>query len=140
MSKLENGLKLPSGKSLLHTAPHHDDVMLSYHPMMRGLMTDNTNHVMYGTSGFTSVSNDYLQSILGTVMSSQVEDFYEFITQEDATPVLELFKSGYETDTLQKMDLAEPLFGLRSFYQVFKADQDLSTQGKLFQAVDAFRA
>ena len=55
---------VPHEKSIVHTAPHHDDVMLSYHPLAVRLLSQNKNHVTYATSGFTAVTNEYLLQIL----------------------------------------------------------------------------
>ena len=66
IQKIEKGLQLPSGKIIMHTAPHHDDIELAYFPAIHHLVRsqDNTNHFVYCTSGFTAVTNNYLKSVL----------------------------------------------------------------------------
>ncbi len=64
--KIQRGINLPSGKSIMHTGPHHDDIELAYFPAIHHLVRSekNINHFVYCTSGFTSVTNHYLLSVL----------------------------------------------------------------------------
>jgi len=50
----------------LHTGPHHDDIMLGYLPYIVHLVREpsNAHHFVTLTSGFTSVTNDYLSGQL----------------------------------------------------------------------------
>lgn len=98
--KVQTGLSAtaPVRKSIMHTAPHHDDILLSYHAAMHRMLgklpasppvalpvgkrrpsaanmdpfnemdaslgemyNENVNHFAYLTSGFHSVSNEYLE-------------------------------------------------------------------------------
>ncbi len=60
--KITSGRRLPRDKTFLHTAPHHDDIMLGYMPAIMHLVRspENHHHFAYMTSGFTSVTNRYL--------------------------------------------------------------------------------
>ncbi len=62
--KIEKGLASFSNQRFLHTGPHHDDIELAYFPLLHHLVRskDAENHFVYCTSGFTSVTNDYLRS------------------------------------------------------------------------------
>jgi glucosamine-6-phosphate deaminase len=66
VAKIERGLAPTTNTTFLHTEPHHDDVMLGYLSYIYHLVRDPTNshHFANLTSGFTSVSNAYLLSIL----------------------------------------------------------------------------
>ena len=61
-TRITDALQLPSGQTFLHTAPHHDDIMLGYIPYLARLIRDpsNTHYFNYLTSGFTSVANNNL--------------------------------------------------------------------------------
>ena len=64
------------GRSIVHTAPHHDDIMLSYHAAMHSMLgrpenrqhsaalgekvNGNKNYFAYLTSGFHSVNDWYV--------------------------------------------------------------------------------
>jgi glucosamine-6-phosphate deaminase len=62
--KITKGLEGFKNQRFLHTGPHHDDIELAYFPLLHHLVRskDNENHFVYCTSGFTSVTNDYLSA------------------------------------------------------------------------------
>jgi glucosamine-6-phosphate deaminase len=64
--KLEMGITNRSKTIFLHTAPHHDDIMLGYFPYAVRNIRDATNKhtFMYLTSGFTAVTNLYALSMV----------------------------------------------------------------------------
>ena len=66
VEKLKKGLNPPIQSKILHTAPHHDDIELAYFPLLHHLVRSehNDNHFVYCTSGFTSVTNEYINSNL----------------------------------------------------------------------------
>ena len=66
VEKINKGLNPPLESRILHTAPHHDDIELAYFPLLHHLVrsVQNDNHFVYCTSGFTSVTNDYINSNL----------------------------------------------------------------------------
>ncbi len=67
--KIETGVSIPSNQRILHTAPHHDDIELAYFPLLHHLVRSatNENHFCYCTSGFTAVTNFYLEECLNDV-------------------------------------------------------------------------
>jgi len=66
ISKIEDGLKAIEGEVFMHTAPHHDDIMLGFWPYMVHLVRnpENEHHFNYMTSGFTAVTNKYVLGLL----------------------------------------------------------------------------
>ena len=62
LARIDSGRNLPGNTVFLHTEPHHDDIMLGYMPYVVRCMRDhsNTHHFATLTSGFTSVTNDYM--------------------------------------------------------------------------------
>jgi glucosamine-6-phosphate deaminase len=64
--RIENGVKIPDNYRMLHTAPHHDDIELAYFPLLHHLVRYEhiEQYFCYCTSGFTSVTNVYLESCL----------------------------------------------------------------------------
>ena len=64
-AKIEKGLRMPENAVILHTSPHHDDVELAYFPYLHHLVRSKTtvNHFAYCTSGYTSVTSDYLLGV-----------------------------------------------------------------------------
>lgn len=80
---LNKALDKPRNEIFLHTAPHHDDIMLGYLPYLVDFARDGANsHVFnYLTSGFNAVTNGFMgtrcgwaQSWLATASEAQVED------------------------------------------------------------------
>lgn len=62
IEKIKKGINPPVQSRFLHTAPHHDDIELAYFPLLHHLVRSehNDNHFVYCTSGFTSVTNEYI--------------------------------------------------------------------------------
>ena len=79
-SKLESGSTVDSERTFLHTAPHHDDIMLGYLPhVVRHLRNTSNQHTFaYLTSGFTAVTNHHVLSLL-----QKLRDFLEHRTFEE---------------------------------------------------------
>ncbi|MCF8306415.1 MAG: glucosamine-6-phosphate deaminase [Ignavibacteriales bacterium] len=76
-NKLKNGLVTARDQVILHTGPHHDDIMLGYLPYVVHLVREATNQNYFATmtSGFTSVTNAYMLEV--------VEALKEFIDEPD---------------------------------------------------------
>lgn len=66
ISKIDRGLDDLQEQTILHTAPHHDDIMLGYMPYVMHLVrqSSNTNYFYILTSGFTAVTNTFLAQLL----------------------------------------------------------------------------
>ncbi|MFQ6613190.1 MAG: glucosamine-6-phosphate isomerase, partial [Fidelibacterota bacterium] len=64
--KLERGVTILENESFLHTGPHHDDIMLGFLPHITHLVRSprNQHHFAIMTSGFTSVTNQFISSVL----------------------------------------------------------------------------
>ncbi len=63
--RIERGMTA-GGRRVLHTAPHHDDIMLGYLPLVVHLVRNprSDHHFATLTSGFTSVTNRYALAML----------------------------------------------------------------------------
>lgn len=70
--RISKGIENIGGVTFLHTAPHHDDIMLGYLPYIIHLVRNpqNAHYFATLTSGFTSVTNAYTLSLL-----QNLEDF-----------------------------------------------------------------
>ena len=91
--KIERGSRTCSDSRLLHTEPHHDDLMLGYLPYIVRTMRDpsNQHHFVTLTSGFTAVTNRY--------MLDQLRGLEPWMA---APEFIELHEEGYfETDNQQ---------------------------------------
>jgi glucosamine-6-phosphate deaminase len=86
--KIEKGMKKEENKSIYHTGPHHDDIMLGLMPYSNRQVRSATNKMHFSilTSGFTAVTNTYLNDILeqtlrflrkGRIQMIKYPDFYD---------------------------------------------------------------
>ncbi len=66
IENLTKGNKPIENKTILHTAPHHDDIILAYLPYVTNLVRrSSTQHCFaYMTSGFNAVTNSYMHAIV----------------------------------------------------------------------------
>ncbi|OGB68167.1 MAG: glucosamine-6-phosphate deaminase [Caldithrix sp. RBG_13_44_9] len=86
IQKIENGAKVLSNTRFLHTEPHHDDLMLGCLPIIVRHIRNasNTHYFACLTSGFTSVTNQYMKNQLSTL--------HRYI---DSAWFAEMFRRGY---------------------------------------------
>lgn len=68
-SKFVKGLESLKGETILHTGPHHDDIMLGYLPYIVHLVREPSNKHNFATmtSGFTAVTNKFMLQIMEIV-------------------------------------------------------------------------
>jgi glucosamine-6-phosphate deaminase len=61
--KIQKGIEVLENTCFLHTEPHHDDIMLGYfgHLVRHFRKGSNRHHFMTLTSGFTSVTNRFME-------------------------------------------------------------------------------
>ena len=71
---IERGVSLPANVRILHTSPHHDDIMLAYHEIMQFLFKYNTNFFTYVTSGFNSCPDKYIIRVLRRINLKSPQD------------------------------------------------------------------
>ncbi|MEO8231438.1 MAG: glucosamine-6-phosphate deaminase, partial [Ignavibacteriota bacterium] len=79
IERFDRGMAQVSNQTILHTGPHHDDILLGYLPHITHLVRDasNSHHFVTMTSGFTAVTNAYMLSLL--------EDLKYYLSQSDFT-------------------------------------------------------
>jgi glucosamine-6-phosphate deaminase len=67
--KIAFGARVVSGTRFLHTAPHHDDIILGYLPYAVRHIRDasNSHHFAYMTSGFNAVTNRHALLLVRTL-------------------------------------------------------------------------
>ncbi len=117
IQRINSTLNILKNTTFLHTAPHHDDIMLAYLPYLVRLMRESTNthYFNYLTSGFNAVTNKY--------MLNQVELARQFLTTANFKW---LIKENY-------FDPTNALFRNRDVFQyvdgVASADQNDMDEG-----------
>ena len=90
-NKLWRGAKFFENEVIYHTGPHHDDIMLGLMPFINRQLRTPTNQVHFAimTSGYHSVTDDFLQQAL--------EDTLDYLHQGRIQMVLypDFFERGY---------------------------------------------
>lgn len=66
LERIDKGLQTFEKDTILHTAPHHDDIMLGYLPHITHLVRTplNKHHFAVFTSGFNAVTNSYMLKLM----------------------------------------------------------------------------
>lgn len=95
-SKIEKGLQMPQDAVILHTSPHHDDVELAYFPYLHHLVRSKRirNYFAYCTSGYTSVTSDYLLRVYRNLLR-RIDTQEAALRQESLSSV---FTTSYQED------------------------------------------
>ena len=91
---IERGVSLPANSRILHTSPHHDDVMLAYHEAFDFLFKYDTNFFCYVTSGFNSCPDQYIERVLRRVDLKSDHDIKHYLT-----PLLEENAADHVTES-----------------------------------------
>ena len=136
IQKLDRGLVHVSGTTFLHTEPHHDDIMLSYLAHIYHLVRDASNVHYFAnlTSGFTSVTNAYVLSILVKLekflnseyfISLYNEGYFEANNSSNRQADVYMFLDGVAGNNPKKKDMAEACRFLRNMFDIYRTD-DLS--------------
>jgi glucosamine-6-phosphate deaminase len=131
VKKLEMGLRQVSQTTFLHTEPHHDDIVLGYHPYLYHLVRDPSNQHFFAnlTSGFTAVSNHYVLSIIRKLLAHlEADDFSGLLADGYFDPVdttkrmqdVYLYLDGVASHSQEKIDEAEARRLMRCLVEVCK--------------------
>lgn len=103
-NRILTALKLPRNQVFLHTAPHHDDIMLGYLPYLSRLMREqsNTHYFNYLTSGFNAVTNTFmLRQSQNAKKFLNTPEFQRLVKQDYFDPFKTVFKNR---DVYQYLD------------------------------------
>jgi glucosamine-6-phosphate deaminase len=85
LSYIKDGLEEPENLVFLHTAPHHDDILLGYLPYFMHLIRTpkNSHHFAYMTSGFVSVTNKYMLKLIRELLKFVESPYFENLLEGD---------------------------------------------------------
>ncbi len=114
--KLQDGLTPLENHIFLHTAPHHDDIILGYWPYITHLVRSakNQHHFTYLTSGFNAVTNNYARGLLETLQ--------HFLETSRFTEMMEegYFDPGFEVG--RNRDMYQYLDGIAAHNDYMRAE------------------
>lgn len=97
--KIEAGCALILQKTILHTAPHHDDIVLSYHAYVVRNLAGNNNHVVYATSGSHGVSDQFIVKVVRPIDQAIIAAARQLSYQQ----VLQEFVRAYHSQNSEQM-------------------------------------
>ncbi len=103
-NKINSGLENIENKVFMHTAPHHDDIMLGYLPYIYHLVRTplNQHHFNYLTSGFTAVTNKYILNLLEILLTHIDSPEFQIMMEQDYFDPLN--ENGRNRDIYQYLD------------------------------------
>ena len=145
--KVQRGIRSEQNQIYYHTGPHHDDIMLGMMPHIIHLVREPTNkhHFANMTSGFTSVTNDFLIKIIKKTIEFLKRDRIRMVTYPD------FFSEGYKfkwdkdvyhyLDRIADNDVNGQQRGLchrivRSYVEIFKVKNSKQLLGELQSTID----
>lgn len=90
--KINRGMRDEENQVFLHTAPHHDDLLLGILPLVeRHLQTmSNTFYFSVLTSGFNAITNKYIISVLNETKKYLGAELIQMVNYSD------FFENGYK--------------------------------------------
>lgn len=147
--RIYDALDIPKNKTILHTAPHHDDIMLGYLPYLVRLMREGSNihYFNYLTSGFNAVTNQYmLREVKNANDFIKSEDFKHLIKENYFDPLNTLFRDrdvyqyldGIAADN--KFDMREGCARrlLRNLVEIFEEDSFDNLEFRIHELLNYF--
>jgi glucosamine-6-phosphate deaminase len=126
IANIRRGHEPVEHKALLHTAPHHDDIILGYMPYVTNVVRRrNTRHTFaYLTSGFNAVTNSYMYGVVT-----------DLLTRVRAGEFRDLIREGFfEADNLiaRRIDTSHYLQGVARQHEEIR---DAATAQRLLRNI-----
>ncbi len=150
IQRITRTLQIPKNKTFLHTAPHHDDIMLGYLPYLVRLMRESSNrhYFNYLTSGFNAVTNKYMLHLLQTAENFlKLPDFKELVDENYFDPANSTFRNrdvfqyldGVAANNQEDMDEGSVRRLLRNLVEIYEEDSFENLQNRLSELINYFK-
>ncbi|MFH1195138.1 MAG: glucosamine-6-phosphate deaminase [bacterium] len=150
LERFNKGYESTESETILHTGPHHDDIMLGYLPYIIHLVRNplNKHHFVTLTSGFTAVTNSYMLAVMENIRDHiEREDFSSMFTGKYFDPS---FKDGKDHDvnlfldglaarskTLKKEALARRM--IRNLIEIYEEDNPKYLKDRIDELINYFK-
>ena len=129
-NRFYRGIAPVENQRILHTGPHHDDIMLGYLPYIVHLVRTVTNkhHFSVLTSGFTAVTNTYMLEILENLKHHFSKEefkkrlntkYFETSFEEGINRDVNLYLDGVAAKSLVIKNEAQARRTLRNLIEIF---------------------
>jgi len=146
---IESALNVPKGKSFLHTAPHHDDIMLGYLPFLVRLMREpsNKHHFNYLTSGFTAVTNKFMLNQIVKAQYFLKDPYFKQLMSENYFDPMGIdfrnrdvfqYLDGLAANDQKAMDEGESRRLLRNLVEIFEEDSFENLKNRIEELANYF--
>lgn len=133
LENLKRGNQKIEHKAFLHTAPHHDDIILAYLPYVTNLVRrSSTRHCFaYMTSGFNAVTNSYMHAAVRDLLTRlEHGEFAELLARgyfDPCNPLtrridVSFYHEGAERRHEDKMTAAISRRVLRNMFELYEED------------------
>jgi len=148
--KLEAGSDAGDGLKFLHTAPHHDDIMLGFFPsVVRHIRKKNNSHTFaYMTSGFNAVTNNYALNMVNNLKRFINSDEFEELLEEDYfTPTnmqgrnrdVWQYLDGVASNSEENKANGEARRLLRNFMEIFEDENIENLKNRIDELLHYFK-
>lgn len=144
------GMEPVDHQVILHTAPHHDDIMLGYLPYINHLVRTphNKHHFTYLTSGFTAVTNSYMLELLEDLMEFLQTDIFKkrfknsyfdptFIDGRNRDVNLYLDGLASHSRTIRREAVSRRL--LRNIVEIYEEDNPIYLKDRVYELINYFK-
>ena len=118
IKKIEKTVNVPERSSILHTSPHHDDILLSYYHLATKLIGNYDNIFCAITSGYNSVTNSYLKFHIEEIEANRKEIIEEI--QQDYSSLFHQYKKAYISKNVKEMNYVENCIIAKKITDIYK--------------------
>lgn len=140
----------PENQVILHTAPHHDDIMLGYQAYINHLVRTphNKHHFTILTSGFNAVTNAYMLELMeqlklhleSGVFDEKLKTHYfdpDFVEGKDSDVSLYLDSIAGHSRTIRREALSRRL--LRNMIEIYEEDSITYLKDRVNELINYFK-
>ncbi len=149
IEKIKDGLEEIKNITIMHTAPHHDDIELGYLPYIYHLVRrpDNQHFFTYLTSGFTAVTNQYMLGLLENLdeqlkrpeLQQLIDSGYFKTDQQTADWDVYHYLDGVAANSRQIRREADARRLLRILIQIYEEESTLHLADRINELMGYFR-
>jgi len=149
-NRINMTLQMPKNKTFLHTAPHHDDIMLGYLPYLVRLMRESSNehYFNYLTSGFNAVTNKYMANLLNTAKTYLHEPAFKALIERNYFEPSNIecrnrdifqYLDGVAANNFDAMEEGNSRRLLRNLVEIFEEDSFDNLQNRINELASYFK-
>lgn len=147
INRLNRGLEIVENQTILHTAPHHDDIMLGYLPYINHLVRTplNKHYFVTLTSGFTAVTNNFMleqmENLKSHLQLGKIKSIKHFYTENsdarDHDVNMYLDGIASHSRTLKNEAVARRL--LRNISEIYEEDNLTYLEDRVDELINYFK-